>query len=80
MPHPELIGAYDPSSRYPRPTDEPGGEKCGFCGKENDFWDDCGFFYVWPDPKIEEGRAACKSCYQGEPGQKHVKRYGVGER
>ncbi len=64
----------------PRPTNEPDGEICKFCGLENDFWDDCGFFYIAPDPKIKESRATCKECYFGEHGKKHVARWGLGER
>lgn len=79
MPHPELV-AQEADNTFPRPTNEPDGEECKFCGKENDFWDDIGFFYICPDPEIKEGRACCRACYFGEPGQKHVARYGVGER
>jgi len=66
--------------KLPRPTDEPDGETCRFCGKKNDFWDDCGFFYINPDPKIKEQRAVCEECYFGRPGRAHVARFGLGER
>jgi len=53
---------------------------CEFCGINERFEDDLGEMYLWPDPEIETARACCKDCLNGEPGRKHQKRYGVGER
>lgn len=59
-------------------VDDPDGIQCQFCGKLNDFADDCGWFYIRPS-KNEEGYC-CESCYDGEPGKKHIEIYGLGER
>ena len=54
---------------------------CGWCGKLNDFADDCGFFYISGNPdNKEDNRVTCESCYRGKPGAVHIDRYGVGER
>jgi hypothetical protein len=66
-------------SSEPKP-DDPTGNFCQFCGYPNDAWDDCGYWYLWPNRGISIGRIACWSCYNGEPGNKHRERYGVGER
>lgn len=58
---------------------DPKGKICFFCGKENDFYDDCGFFYISPDENTKS-KPTCYECYYGEPGRKHVEKYGVGER
>jgi hypothetical protein len=58
--------------------EDPEGVTCGWCGRENDFADDCGFF--WITPTGDDSRPACRECYEGEPGRLHVARYGQGER
>lgn len=59
--------------------EEPEGCVCGFCGAENDNADDVGFWYLYPDPAVEDERAACDKCFKiYYPA--HAKRYGVGER
>jgi prenyltransferase beta subunit len=60
--------------------DEPRGIICGFCGKPNDFADDCGFFWLCPQGKSSIPLPACEACYDGEPGKQHIAHYGVGER
>lgn len=60
--------------------DQPEGNFCQFCGNPNDFWDDLGWFYLNPNPGVRIARASCRSCYDGVPGQRHISRYGVGER
>ncbi len=57
---------------------DPAGSKCSFCGKDNDFADDIGWFYIHPTD-TSHGHC-CKACFDGEPGRKHIKRYGLGER
>lgn len=59
---------------------DPTGAVCAFCGGQNDNADDCGWWYLFPDPDVKEGRPACCRCHAGEPGRKHIDRYGVGER
>jgi hypothetical protein len=59
--------------------DEPEGATCFFCGKENDFADDIGWFYIYPD-KLGPGGPCCKACWDGAPGRKHIELYGLGER
>ena len=61
---------------------EPEGKICFFCNKENDFADDCGFFYVTPDgpDAPSANKPCCKACWDGDPGNKHVARYGLGSR
>lgn len=56
----------------------PEGKICHFCGKENDFADDCGWFFI--SPTDDNRGCCCRACYHGEPGQRHIARYGVGER
>lgn len=36
--------------------DDPDGCKCGLCGNDNDFADDCGWFYV-------DSLPLCSYCY-----------------
>jgi hypothetical protein len=55
---------------------DPNGTVCSFCGKKNDFADDCGWFYICTG----NGGACCESCFRGEPGKKHIAIYGLGER
>lgn len=71
-------------------NDDPTGIRCGFCGGENLNYDDCGWFYLspfggGPYRTGEEGPKgcslpACQACDKGEMGERHRKRYGVGER
>ncbi len=58
--------------------EEPEGRVCGWCGNENDNADDIGFFYC--TPRDDETKPTCRACYNGEVGNKHVERYGLGER
>jgi len=70
--------------------DDPSGNVCSFCGKDNDFWDDCGWFYIKPTVTIViedeiivsqlELGPCCKACWKGPLGQSHIKRYGLSER
>lgn len=62
-----------------RATDPPG-STCTFCGKENDNADDCGWWYLYPNGKADDGGYACNACFDGEPGKKHQAIYGIGER
>lgn len=57
--------------------DYPRGIFCGWCGRLNTFFDDCGFFAIAPEGNT---LVACKRCYEGEPGRKHIARHGLGER
>lgn len=59
-------------------TAEPEGTVCHYCGKENDFADDIGFFYI--SPTDDNRGACCKSCWDGPFGKEHVRRYGLGDR
>lgn len=58
---------------------DPEGAACGWCGKPNDFVDDIGWFYIQPDPH-DINKACCKACWDGELGERHRNRYGLGER
>lgn len=67
---------------------EPEGCICGFCGKENDCADDCGFWYLVPfgykilkelGEKIKS-LPACNDCLMGTPGEHHRMIFGVGDR
>jgi len=74
------------SARVSYPNDS----KCHFCSKDNDWADDCGWFYII-DPREKEERnpynnllinkmyPACKSCYD-KHSWKHIELYGLGER
>jgi hypothetical protein len=57
-----------------RLSDE-GGKLCGFCGKENDFADDIGWFYLF-----SKGIPSCEKCYRSPVGDYHQKLFGVGDR
>lgn len=59
---------------------DPTGGVCAFCGGPNGFADDCGFWYLWPDGPQGPNGPSCEACFNGESGQKHQARYGVGER
>lgn len=59
--------------------DDPEGNTCSYCGKENDFADDCGWFYVTVS-RLKASAPCCQSCYQGVPGRRHIELYGVGDR
>jgi len=68
----------------------PDGIKCHFCKEDNNFADDCGWFYI-VDPKEKEIRnesngllrnnlyPACKACYN-KHSWKHIQLYGQGDR
>ncbi len=55
----------------------PEGSICTFCGGENNFADDCGWFYI--HPQGSEG-FCCEDCWNGAPGEAHRKKHGVGDR
>jgi hypothetical protein len=57
----------------------PEGATCHFCGADNFFADDCGFFYIDPE-HVHDMRPVCEPCFRGEPGRKHVDYYGMGDR
>lgn len=62
---------------------EPQGAICGFCGKDNDNADDCGWWWINPSPGQNcESKPACSACTFGpdSPGKRHQAYYGVGER
>lgn len=66
---------------------DPDGVICGFCGAENDWADDCGWFYlesyltIFPDIVVPDVLLpSCRECFYGEVGQMHRDKYGVGER
>ena len=54
------------------------GQWCSFCEEENDLADDCGWFII--KPTGEDEGYCCRTCWDGEPGKKHRKKYGIGER
>jgi hypothetical protein len=56
----------------------PEGKICGFCGEENKFVDDYGWF--WIESKTGEILPVCKSCWNGEPGEFHIQKHGLGDR
>jgi hypothetical protein len=62
---------------------DPQGVTCAYCGKPNDWADDCGFFYVIDSVLYESGdkkmRSACKACYDVRI-DFNQKIYGVGDR
>lgn len=59
--------------------DCPRGVLCGWCGRPNFFFDDCGFFVI--DPRHDgDRRVACSRCLHGPLGQAHEEYYGIGER
>lgn len=58
--------------------DDPLGAVCTFCGGENTFADDVGWFFA--HPSIDREGYCCKQCWDGEVGHAHKARYGVGER
>lgn len=47
--------------------DDPQGYMCSACGNENDWADDCGWFYFyWQKPwhkKIATNKPVCKRCW-----------------
>lgn len=59
--------------------EDPEGAICGFCGKENTFCDNIGWFYLSQKVKVFPILAACEDCHAGSVGQLHRKRYGVGD-
>ena len=59
--------------------DCPKGVLCGWCGKPNFFYDDCGFFCIAPVTD-EDNRVCCRKCWRGPLGEVHIGRYGLGER
>jgi hypothetical protein len=58
--------------------DFPKGIFCGWCGGFNRFYDDCGWFAI--TPVGDDNRVCCERCYRGPIGEKHIARYGVGDR
>jgi len=52
--------------------------RCGHCGGLNTFADDLGFWFI--APQGDDVKVCCRKCYDGEPGRKHIERYGLGER
>ncbi len=60
-------------------VEQPEGRFCGFCGNQNRWADDCGFWYLSPDEEHKH-LPACEDCYRGEPGIKHRLNHGIGER
>ena len=70
--------AYDAICLFFARLEDDKGKICSFCGKENLFADDCGWFYIHPTPVLEG--YTCEPCFRGVFGQMHQKRYGVGER
>jgi len=60
--------------------DGPTGATCGFCKGVNTFVDDIGFWYISEKDIKGPARACCKDCYDGPIGDRHIERYGLGER
>jgi hypothetical protein len=60
---------------------DPEGKICYFCKKENDFADDCGFFYVLDSnyPESREIYPACEACFKIH-NPYHISIYGCGDR
>lgn len=56
----------------------PAGTRCGWCRRPNFFCDDCGWIACTPEG--DDTRVTCKTCYHGSIGERHIARYGVGER
>jgi len=72
----------------------PSGAVCGWCGQENNFADDCGWFMCNPlayerhsrgerwefsqEPK--DFRYTCEACYRGGVGERHTAYYGESDR
>lgn len=52
--------------------EDPNGVICDICGKVNDCFDDCGWFYM--------PGTVCNECFRGKPGEEWRKRYGTGDR
>jgi hypothetical protein len=61
--------------------DDPHGNYCGFCGKTNDFADDCGWFYIMSPFDMYEIilKPCCRRCYWIY-NDTHIRLYGVGDR
>lgn len=58
---------------------EPGGVVCAYCGGENTFADDCGFFYCSVGKGLES-KPTCEKCFRGKIGDAHIALYGLGDR
>ena len=58
--------------------DYPRGVLCGWCGRPNFLYDDCGFFQI--NPHGNDHRITCERCYRGPLGEAHIARHGLGER
>jgi hypothetical protein len=54
------------------------GATCGWCGAQNMWCDDLGFFYI--NPTGQDSRPTCEACFRGPLGEAHVARYGMGDR
>ena len=70
--------SYDAKCLFLARLFDPKGKVCNFCGKENNFADDCGWFYIHPTVVLKG--YVCEECFRSWPGKKHQERYGVGER
>lgn len=57
-------------------VEDPKGILCGFCNSENDFADDCGWFYV----NTTKNAPVCEECWKGDVGATHIKKWGLGDR
>ena len=70
--------AYDLRYYVAAARDMPSGMLCGWCHRPNFFADDCGWFCITPTDN--DTRVTCERCYRGPLGEKHIARYGLGER
>lgn len=72
----KILAAYVSEAK----ENDPNGIVCGFCGKENDNADDCGWWYLDPF-HTKESKPACNHC-SNEKGylRIHQNYYGVGDR
>lgn len=67
-------------------ADDPEGATCHWCGKENTWADDIGWFYCCPvsagtgSTRDDESGPTCEACDKGEIGQQHRARWGEGDR
>jgi hypothetical protein len=84
-----LCGCFSSTDIDNARTSDPEGLTCHFCGKENDFADDVGFFYIL-DPTeaqlrnekgilMNEIYPACNQCYFSKR-EYHIAIYGLGDR
>jgi hypothetical protein len=69
---------------------DPDGATCGYCGKDNDLADDCGWWYpvdvkegeTYEELKARgmESKPCCHACWISGVGKRHQDIFGVGER